>query len=68
MHTAGFKIISTKIIHPVLTTLDEKKLLLLGRDENKNYFLEQGGTIEAWQELGIETENIVNNDAHCGFV
>lgn len=68
MHTAGFHNIYTKIIHPVLTTRDEKNLLLLGRDEMKRYYLEQGHTEEEWQALGKETENIINNDAQIiGF-
>jgi SAM-dependent methyltransferase len=68
MHSVGFKNIYTKIIHPVLITKDEKNLLLLGRDELKRYYLEQGHTEEDWQQLGKETENIVNNDSQIvGF-
>jgi SAM-dependent methyltransferase len=68
MHSVGFKNIYTKIIHPVLTTKDEKNLLLLGRDELKRYYLEQGHTEEDWKQLGKETENIVNNDSQIvGF-
>lgn len=68
MQMAGFKINSIKIIHPVLTTPEEKKLLLLGRDELKNHFLEQGHTEQEWIALGKETENIVdNNQQIIGF-
>jgi len=68
MHSAGFMNVYTKIIHPVLTTQDEKKLLLLGRDELKRYHLEQGHTEAEWQALGKELENIVNNDSQIvGF-
>ena len=68
MHAVGFDNIFTKIIHPLLTTKEEKKLLLLGRDETKRYFLEQGHSEEEWQNLGKETENIVNNDSQiAGF-
>lgn len=68
MYSAGFKNIYTKIIHPVLTTRDEKNLLLLGRDEVKRYYLDQGHTEEDWQKLGEETEKIVNNDSQIvGF-
>lgn len=62
MYSVGFKNIYTKIIHPVLTTRDEKNLLMLGRDELKRYYLEEGHTEEEWEQLGRETEEIVNND------
>ncbi len=68
MHSAGFSNIYTKIIHPILTTRMEKNLLLLGRDELKRHYLEQGHTEEEWNSLGKETENIVNNDSQIvGF-
>lgn len=62
MKSVGFKISMAKIIHPLLITREEKSLLLLGRDETKNYYLEQGHTEEEWQKLGKETENVVDND------
>lgn len=68
MYTAGFKIIAAKIIHPLLISRDEKALLLLGREEHKNYYLEQGHSEEEWIALGKETEKLVNNDAQIvGF-
>jgi SAM-dependent methyltransferase len=68
MHLTGFKIILTKIIHPLLTSRDEKALLLLGRDELKNYYLEQGHSEDEWVALGKETEKIVDNDSQIvGF-
>ena len=68
MSTAGFKMTLTKIIHPLLVTRDEKALLLLGRDELKNDYLEQGHTEDEWQALGRETEKIVNDVAQIvGF-
>lgn len=68
MHAIGFEIISAKIIHPLLTTPDEKALLLLGRDELKKYYLEQGHTEEEWIAQGKETEKIVNDDSQiAGF-
>lgn len=62
MHKAGFKIISAKIIHPLLTTHDEKSLLLLGREELKQYELEQGKTEKEWVNQGIELEKMVKDD------
>jgi SAM-dependent methyltransferase len=68
MHSTGFEIINAKIVHPLLTTHDEKALLLLGRDELKGYYLEQGHTEKEWIALGEETEKIVNNDSQiAGF-
>lgn len=68
MKSSKFDIHSIKIIHPVLTTRDEKNLLLLGREETKNYYLEQGHTEAEWQAQGLETEKLVNNDLQiAGF-
>lgn len=68
MHSVGFRNIFTRIIHPLLTTRDEKNLLLLGIDELKRNYLEQGHTEEEWQSLGEETEKIVDNDSQIiGF-
>lgn len=61
MKSSQFDILSVKIIHPVLISREEKDLLLLGRDETKNYYLQQGHTEAEWQALGQETENLVNN-------
>lgn len=64
----GFDNIYIKIIHPVLTTAEEKNLLLLGRDEVKRYYLEQGHTEEKWQALDKATKDIVKNDSQIvGF-
>ena len=68
MYHVGFKMISAKIIHPLLISRDEKALLLLGRDEAKKYYLEQGHTEKEWITLGKETEKIVNDDSQiAGF-
>lgn len=68
MHSVGFKNIYTKIIHPVLTTRDEKNLLMLGRDELKRYYLEEGHTEEEWEQIGRSTEKMVNDDSQIvGF-
>lgn len=68
MYSAGLKNIYAKIIHPVLTTRDEKNLLMLGRDELKRYYLEGGHTEAEWEQLGRKTEKIVNDDAQIvGF-
>lgn len=68
MHLVGFKNIYIKIIHPMLVTRDEKNILMLGRDELKRYYLEEGHTEEEWDQLGKETEKIVNNDSQIvGF-
>jgi ubiquinone/menaquinone biosynthesis C-methylase UbiE len=68
MHATRFKNIYTKIIHPVLTTRDEKNLLLLGRDELKRYFIEQGNSEQEWINLGKKIEEIVNDDSQiAGF-
>ncbi len=68
MYKAGFKIIDTKIVHPLLTTKDEKKLMLMGRDEMKADYLSQGHTEEEWLADGRELEKLVNNDAQIiGF-
>lgn len=62
MRRAGFNITSTKIIHPVMVTREEKKLLLLGMDEMKDFYLSEGHTENEWSDLVRETESIVNND------
>jgi SAM-dependent methyltransferase len=62
MRSAGFKIISTQIIHPLLTTRQEKSLLLLGREEEKQYFLDQGHTENEWEAMTKEVEKIIEND------
>lgn len=68
MHSVGFTNIYAKIIHPLLTTKSEKSLLLLGRDEHKQFYLDQGKSEEEWHALGKETENIINNDSQIvGF-
>ena len=68
MYSAGFNIASAKIIHPLLIKRDEKNLLLLGREEGKRYYLEQGHSEQEWQAVGKELENIVNNDSQiAGF-
>lgn len=68
MHSIGFKILSTKIIHPVMATREEKNLLMLGRDEMKRYYIEQGHTEAEWEQQGRETERIVNDDSQIiGF-
>lgn len=68
MYKAGFKIMTTKIIHPLLTTKDEKALLLLGRNELKQYYLDEGHSEEEWITQGKETEKIVNDDSQiAGF-
>jgi SAM-dependent methyltransferase len=68
MHSVGFNMVFVKIVHPLLTTRDEKSLLLLGRDELKNNYLEQGHSEKEWDEMGKETENIVNDDSQIvGF-
>lgn len=68
MYQTGFSNLYVKIVHPVLKTRDEKKLLLLGRDESKRYFLEQGHTEQEWRSMGVQTEELVNNDAQIiGF-
>lgn len=63
MQRVGLKNLLTKIIHPVLTTREEKNFLMLGRNELKRYYLEQGHSEQEWQLLGEETEAIVNDDA-----
>jgi SAM-dependent methyltransferase len=68
MHQAGFNNTYMRIVHPVLTTVDEKNLLLLGRDESKRYYLEQGHSEAEWEMLGKKTEEIVKNDSQIvGF-
>lgn len=68
MHAAGFNNIYAKIIHPLLLSRDEKKLLLLGRDELKRYFLEQGHSEAQWEAQGRELQQMVNNDGQiAGF-
>lgn len=59
IYKAGFEIITTK---------DEKALLLLGRDELKKYYLDEGHSEEEWITQGKETEKIVNDDSQiAGF-
>lgn len=68
MHSAGFKMFYTRIIHPVLTTKQEKSLLLLGRDEMKRFYMEQGHTEAEWEKQGKLTEQIVNTEGQiAGF-
>tara|TARA_R110000868_G_scaffold208838_5_gene458391 strand:- start:265 stop:1077 length:813 start_codon:yes stop_codon:yes gene_type:complete len=68
MKRAGFNVKSAKIIHPVLVTREEKKLLLLGMDEMKTFYLSDGYTEQGWNELVKQTEAIVDNDEQiAGF-
>ena len=68
MYLAGFKILVTKIIQPLLTTREEKKLLLVGRDELKKSYLGEGHTEAEWNTLSTELEKIISNDAQIiGF-
>jgi ubiquinone/menaquinone biosynthesis C-methylase UbiE len=68
MHAAGFKIIFKKIVQPLLTTREEKKLLLVGRDELKSNYLSEGHSEEEWTNLGKELEKLIDNDAQIvGF-
>ena len=62
MRAAGFNMISTKIIHPLLISREEKAWLLLAREEGKNYYLNEGHTEAEWIALGKETEKLVNDD------
>lgn len=68
MSKAGFDITFTKVIHPLLITRDEKELLLLGRDEVKQYYLETGHSEDEWLAQGEEIKKIVNDDSQIiGF-
>lgn len=68
MYKAGFKMIDTKIIHPVLTTHEEKKLLLLTREEQKGNYLSQGHSEADWDALGKALEKLIENEAQIvGF-
>ena len=62
MQQSGFSIQSTKIIHPIMWTKQEKQLLLLGIDEMKDYYLAEGHTETDWLKYIEETKRIVNND------
>lgn len=68
MYTAGFEIMGTKIIQPLLTTREEKQLLLLGREELKKSYLAQGHSEADWYALGKELEKLIENEAQIvGF-
>lgn len=68
MYKAGFKIVDTRIIHPLLITKKEKKLMLEGRDETKAYFLSQGNSQKDWIAQEKELKKIINNDGQIlGF-
>jgi SAM-dependent methyltransferase len=68
MKRTGFKVSNANIIHPVLITREEKRLLLLGMDEMKNFYLSEGHTENDWIELIKHTEAIVDNDEQiAGF-
>ncbi len=62
MRQAGFTVHDVKIIHPILSTKEEKKLLMLGIDEGKNYFLSQGKTEADWNDRILETQALIDND------
>lgn len=61
LQKTGFQIKATKINHPILSTTDEKKLLLLGRDEKKRDYLSQGHSEDEWIASEKEIERIVND-------
>jgi ubiquinone/menaquinone biosynthesis C-methylase UbiE len=68
MYFAGFKLKFAKIIHPLLVTQKEKNLLMLGRDETKNYEIEQGLTEDAWKKKGSDLQKIIMDDSQIiGF-
>jgi cyclopropane fatty-acyl-phospholipid synthase-like methyltransferase len=68
MRHAGFQILSANVVQPLLITREEKALLLLGREELKRHFLEEGHTEAEWIAAGEELENVINNDAQIiGF-
>lgn len=68
MYHAEFKILSANIVHPLLTTRDEKNLLLLGREELKEYELEHGKTEQQWINEGRELKKMVEDPAQiAGF-
>lgn len=62
MKQAGFIVNQAKVIHPVMITREEKKLLLLGIEEFKPFFLSQGHTETDWQSHVLQTQAIVDND------
>lgn len=68
MQQSGFKINSTKVIHPVMWTKQEKQLLLLGIDEMKDFYLSEGHSEDDWKKYVEETRRIVNcDDQIIGF-
>lgn len=68
MYTAGFKMLTAKIVQPLLTTREEKALLLVGRDELKENYLSEGHTEEEWNNVGRGLEKLIDNDAQImGF-
>jgi SAM-dependent methyltransferase len=68
MHAVGFKSLTTKIIHPLLITRQEKNLLMIGREEHKNYFLEMGFTEQEWVAQGEELKRMINDNSQIlGF-
>lgn len=68
MHHVGFKNFITEIYHPLLLTKKEKQLLLLGREEYKRGFLEQGNTEQIWLDQEKELYKIIDDDSQIlGF-
>lgn len=68
LHLTGFNNFITDVYHPLLITKKEKSLLLIGRDEYKRTFLEQGSTEQDWIEQGNELQKIINDDSQIlGF-
>lgn len=68
MHMAGFKMLMAKIVQPLLTTHEEKALLLVGRDELKKYYLSEGHTKDEWDELGMGLQKLIDTDGQIiGF-
>ena len=68
MNFAGFKNKYAKIIHPLLTTKNEKELLMLGMDETKRYYIENGHTEKEYQLLVKNTQKMIESDAQMvGF-
>ena len=62
MRRAGFNIIDTRIVHPVMSTREEKQFLLLGIEEMKDFYLSEGHTEDQWIQYVKDTEEIVNQD------
>lgn len=62
MRDAGFSVLSANVVQPLLITKEEKRLLLLGREELKRHFLEEGHTEAEWIAAGEELEKVINND------